>query len=338
MAYFAADRVPVHFIWPATAAPVGEALLASALDDDYPYWLGGAVNWVVQTYKILRQYRENLTIGSCPLPSAINIAHVTAWRDMPARTGELRVSIRADYRRLFDVDFEILQNPMGVISGHQIYLPYWPVPGLLPRDSSRRRVKAVAYAGRVGHRNLAAGLHGGDDSKRSGLQFRIIDKERWHDMRTIDVLLAIRQFSRRTFDDKPPSKLLNAWHAGIPLIAGYDSAYSAVGTPGVDYIRVGSEAEMDNALERLRDDPVYYRGIVEAGRIRSRDYTRDRIAEAWLRAVDGPIRESWNQMGEGGLRRATRLTGRRSLDWILDTASTAKAGLRALATSAAKPT
>ena len=222
----------VNFIAPERQNLKLGDLLQCDLDNNYPYWLGGRINWVVQTYMVLREYCEGVTISTQPTPGRINIAHVTTWRGLPRRENEYRVSIRADYRRLFDVDFEILQNLAALRSHRQIYLTYWPVPRLWPRDASRKTVENVAYAGRIGNRNIATSLKGSGDAELMGLRFRIIDKKQWHDMREIDVLLAIRDFSTRTYDEKPPSKLINAWHAGIPLIAGYDSHFQLLGRPG----------------------------------------------------------------------------------------------------------
>lgn len=269
----------MHFVVPCQL----DQVLPASIDKDYPYWLGGPINWVVQSYLILRQYRKGITISLQPVSGKINIAHVTTWRNSPRKGDEYRVSIRADYRRLFDVDFEILQNPTAIQATKQVYLTYWPVPRLLPRNETRKKVENVAYSGRLGNRNIDNSLRiSSSDSKFSGLNFTIIDKQHWHDMREIDVLLAIRDFSKRTYDEKPPSKLLNAWHAGIPLIAGYDSAFSTIGNPGVDYIRVRSELELSYALERLRDEPEFYNSIVNAGRKKSQEYTREKIAQTWL--------------------------------------------------------
>ena len=299
----------------------------SDLDIDYPYWLGGMSSWVVQTYLILRQYQDGLSIGEEPIRGAINIAHVSTWRNQASRVGEYRVSTRGDYRRKFDVEFEIVQNASNVKNNRQVYIPHWPLPRLLPRHPQRNSVKNVAYAGRAYDGNLALSLRSAG-SRYGGLKFWKIDERYWHDMREIDVLVAVRRFSTDEFGSKPPSKLINAWRAGIPLIAGYDSAYSQVGTPGVDYIRVKSEAEMLFALQRLRDEPDYYRSIVEAGYLRCQDYSREKIADAWLRAIHGPISADWGEWRSAGAKDSLRSISHRLLDRCLDSASAAKAALR----------
>ena len=143
----------INFVAPISEKYL-EELLATDLDHDYPYWIGGSIYWIVQSYLILRNYRDDISIGTEPLPGKINFSHVTTWRELPRKLNEYRVSIRADYRQLFDVDFEILQNPTNVKSSNQIYLTYWPVPRIIPRKKDREEVVNIAYAGRIGNRNI----------------------------------------------------------------------------------------------------------------------------------------------------------------------------------------
>ena len=315
----------VHFLAPPSSASILDELIETKLGQNYPYWLGGAINWVVQSYLVLREYREGISISNLPKQGQINFAHVTTWRAFPRRQGEYRVSIRADYRRLFDVDFEILQNPTRVQTSNQIYLPYWPIPGLLPRDEKREIVENIAYAGRIGNRNIAKSLQSsGFYESIKGAKFCLIDKQSWHDMREVDILIAVRDFSTRAFDNKPPSKLLNAWHAGIPLVAGYDSAFSQIGKPGIDYIRVKTEQELKLALEKLLDDPRFYYSIVEAGKTKRGKYSHENIAKYWLQALDGPIYCDWQRKKINPRVFTLSLSSRRVTDFILNNASTVK--------------
>lgn len=305
----------LHFVVPksfeARLADIGRQRVGA----DYPYWLGGRYNWSAQSYLVLREHRERLSIGVEPMPGVMNFAHCMAWRALGQRRGEYRISVRADYPALFDVDFEILQNPAAPLARRQAYLPYWPVPGIIPRDAGRGpALRTVAYAGRIGGRNLADPLRAGRGGGALGsLDFAVIAPDRWHDMSQIDLLIAIRSFDRRTHDNKPPSKLFNAWLAGIPLIGGWDSAFSSVGRPGVDYLRVESEAELETAVARLCEDPDYHRGVVDAGRARRVEVSHDAAASAWLKLLEGLVAadfERWR--GGGGEKRRPRV--RRSLD------------------------
>lgn len=317
----------IHFLLPKQLPMPLQDLLELPLDKGYPYWIGGSANWVIQTYRVLRQFREGLSIDSNARAGEVNVARVTCWRERRRRAGEYRVSIRADYRRLWDIDFELLQNPTAVQHGRQAYVTYWPVPGLIPREKERKVVN-VAYAGRINSRNIASPLRANAGRTYRGFNLQIIDKQQWHDMSQVDILLGIRSFSKKAYPDKPPSKLLNAWHAGIPLVAGWDSAFSAIGTPGVDYIRVSTEAEMWQACERLRDDPAYYQSIVAAGRRKAGAFTHDSIAQEWLALLDGPIRGDWEAWRQPSTVRAGSRFANHLTDQLLDGISVIKGKVR----------
>jgi hypothetical protein len=315
----------VHFVIPQLQPAELEDLISRQLEVDYPYWLGGPINWAAQSYLILREFRENLSIGTEPSRTCANVAHVTGWRILPRR-GEFRISIRADYRRLFDVDFEILQNPLAVVNDRQAFVAYWPVPRLLPRNSQRDGVRVIAYAGRLGARNIDPRfrLDQASSFQDAGIQFVHIPKDRWHDLREVDVLFGVRSFDRAPYLDKPPSKLLNAWHAGIPFVGGYDAAFSAIGRPGVDYIRVETCEQATQAIHRLRDDREFYRSVVEAGSDSASQYTREAIAKQWLKILDGPLHERFVEFREQSrLSRLQQLVNR-GKDVASDAGSRAK--------------
>jgi hypothetical protein len=323
-------EVPLHFIVPHSFADVVEEVPGMRLGENYPYWLGGRFNWAAQSWLVLREFRENVTIGTEPVPGRINVAHVMTWRTLGPRRGEFRLSIRADYPRLYDVDFEVLQNPAVDPGRHAVYLPYWPVPGLIPRAPGRRGVKTIAYAGRIGPLNLAEGLQASGTGPLAGFDFRVIPPDRWHDLSEIDVLVAIRTLDQSTHAAKPPSKLFSAWRAGIPLIAGWDSAFSHIGEPGVDYVRVASETEFTEALNRLASDPAYYDSLVRAGSAKAPEVGHEAIARVWLDAFDGPVRDAFERWKKNGPTARAAILGR-ATDRLRNAASAARSSLRARA-------
>lgn len=302
-------RSSVHFIVPAEFVNEASVLDDRLVGHDFPYWAGGSFNWAALSYLILRQHRDGMTVGVTPQSRRVNFAHVKTWRALGARCGEYRVSARADYRRLFDVDFEILQNPAVPVGRSQAYLPYWPVPGIKRRDSARQGVKTVAYAGRIGPLNLTDGLRRASDLWER-YSFRIIPPDRWHDMSEIDILIAIRSFDRKPHHTKPPSKLFAAWLANVPLIAGWDSAFSAIATPGRDYLRVEDANGLRAALDRLASDQAHYDAIVAAGRTHAPDISHESIAAQWIKTFEGPIAEAFAKWREPGLRPIARTLDR----------------------------
>lgn len=318
---------PLHFVVPRLNCAELDELCGKKLGSNFPYWLGGPINWPVQTYLRLREWRVGMSIAPEPKPGAINIAHVTAWHELGRRRGEYRVSVRADYRRVYDVDFEVLQNPEACQSPQQGYICYWPVPGILPREASRGELARLAYAGRPGARNLSALFDRDGFELRNGkrVEFVRIAKEQWHDMRQVDAVVAIRSFSREAYPDKPPSKLINAWHGRVPLIGGWDSAFASIGTPGEDYLRVASEEEFHAALEMLGDAQTYDR-MVANGASKALAFTPERIAAQWLELIDARIVPHFRTHGASGpvMRMANR-----TLDQTRDLLGKLKRVLRA---------
>lgn len=305
----------MHFIVPHEFQGELQRMSTYRVGDNYPYWLGGRFNWAAQTYLVLREHREGMSVGLAPVSGVLNFAHSMVWRALGPRQGEYRISVTADYPRVFDADWEIVQNPTLQTGSKKTYLPYWPVPGIIPRNPRRRGISTVAYGGRLGRKNLASPLMEGIDGMGAfgGLDFIIQNKEQWHDLSNVDLLVAIRSFDRRTYNNKPASKLFNSWLAGIPLIAGWDSAFSQVGRPNIDYIRVESEKELDRAVRELRENANLYASLVSAGIERRREVSHDAIVATWLQAIEGPIAEDFDRWKAAG-REKRRLTAGRATD------------------------
>jgi len=153
----------------------------------------------------------------------------------------------------------------------------------------------VGYAGQL-FGNLAGNV---DDWKREfeacGLEFVPLPSSQWHDLRSIDVLIGIRSFDSNPHNSKPASKLINAWHAGIPFIGGYESAFMQIGHPGKDYLLAGTLQEAVAAVVRLRDNPQLYSRIVESGARSGALYTERKICESWESAIFGPVMHRYAQ-------------------------------------------
>lgn len=135
-----------------------------------------------------------------------------------------------------------------------------------------------------------------DTLKKYNYEFKLLTKDNWNDLSKIDVLIGIRDFNKRTYDHKPPSKLINAWQANIPFIGGYDSAYEQVGNNGINYFKVNSFKEVVEILILLKNNRGIYKSIVDEGKKKAIIYSRDKIIERWcyiLLHEVVPIYESW---------------------------------------------
>ena len=190
----------------------------------------------------------------------------------------------------FFAHIHVVQNPTEeMLSWNQsfwrtYYMPHWTQSGLIPRDPARGDLfENIAFFGKK--EGLASELRSKDwldRIKNLGLTLHIVDdSERWHDYSFVDVVIAIRDFEGKDLPWKPATKLYNAWHAVVPAVLGYESAYRAERKSELDYIEANSPEDTFLALRRLRDDRELRRRMVENGRIRAKETSVDIMITRW---------------------------------------------------------
>ena len=96
----------------------------------------------------------------------------------------------------------------------------------------------------------------------------------------------------------------------MPLIAGWDSAYAHVGRPGYDYLRIGCEAELLEAIALLAGDEGFYRRIVAEGKRHAPQLSQEAIAQVWIEALEGPVATAFERWREHGPANAKVIFGR----------------------------
>jgi hypothetical protein len=280
--------IPYVFVISGLSASDLESLRALELKDARQHLTRGVSIWCLQTFLELKRRGLPVDLMNEPQADSVNFSHIRQLHRRSPVPGVFIVSIQADYPGVPWTGANIVQNRLQADGRRSHWIPHWPQPGLIPRSPGRDRVECVAYAGDP--RNLAGSAPVWAEALKSrGIEFRCLDADSWNDCSEVDVLLAMRSFDKSHYDYKPPSKLLNAWHARIPLVGGYDSAFEQVGRPGHDYLRARTLDEAIAAICLLRDEPDRYRAVVDAGAARAGEYTRERIAGAWEKLLAGPI-------------------------------------------------
>ena len=185
--------------------------------------------------------------------------------------------------------FHILQNAAHARRlPFSTYIPHWPQPSLVPRNRERAdRFENLCFYGDP--LNLAPELRDPTFAaflkSSCGLNLQIVDSNRWHDYSEADCVMAIREMSRRMFINKPSTKLYNGWLAGVPVIGGRESAFLADGHPNIDHVSCKSQADVLQAISRLRDDPEYRRNIVTEGSRSARRFSPEIIAGRWMEVL-----------------------------------------------------
>ena len=218
----------------------------------------------------------------------------------------LLINLAADLALYPPANLQVVQNPTQARFFQNCHcIRLWPEPGLIPRDAANgNRFENVAYVGNG--KSLAPELRGPDWTTRLGeLGFRWIPKTgqfqyndpstyriggAWSDYSDIDVVCAVRRFlprsARAAFDHKPPSKLINAWIAGVPAILGHESAYRALRRNTMDYIEVCSVDELLSALCELRSRPELRAAIRDNGRARVPEVSAAATVRQWLQFIE----------------------------------------------------
>ena len=273
-----------------------------------PELLGGgkaasAQSWIYQSWVELRNSCRVELATRLPEEGAIITLSNLLHENFRANPRQFVVSVAADFLPHPGAQVQLLQNPAHArrLPG-TIFVPHWPQPGLVPRDPARgSTLETAAFFGDPS--NLAPKIVDREFRRllllETGVRLDIREAARWHDFSDVDIVIAIRDFSRARHLSKPPTKLYNAWLAGVPLIGGSDSAFSAEGKPGTDYLIAGSPVELLRQIRELKENPALWQTIVAAGKARSAARSRDAVRKIWQYLCDSEIPrrfETWKKM------------------------------------------
>lgn len=268
-------------------------------------------NWTLQTYvrlsdagipcEIATQMPEHgiVVAARCDLPFALR-----------PRAGQFIACMVADASPHPFAQAQIVQNPTqcaGVRGAH--FVPHWPQPGLIPRDPARGNAFVnIAY---FGHRDqLAPELKSSaweEFLSKLGLRWIPIfeDSARKTDFSDVDLIVAVRSFDGRAYEEKPASKLFNAWHAGVPALLGPESAFQAERTSPLDYLEVRTYAGLSAAVRHLVEHPAERAAMRHHAAYRASETTTTRMVERWRSVIVDhlvPAYHEWTTLGP--IRRA----------------------------------
>lgn len=284
----------------------------------------GVYAWVVQTFQRLRAAGFPCEMTN-QLPSdGILVAHRKSLpRNFIAPAGVLFVCLRADATFHPFAHLHVVLNRRALnVWFPSFYMPHWPQPGLLPRDPTRGDAwkNAAFFGDPASFTKEMSGPTWAATLRELDLEWLFVPPEKWHDFREVDVIVAIRSFDRHRHTNKPPTKLFNAWRAGVPAILGRESAYQAERRSALDYLEVGSFAEVTSALHRLKADPGWRREMIANGLERARESDPALITARWkefFETVAAPAYDAWRDPSpaQQALWRLNGWLKRQAQDW-----------------------
>lgn len=266
---------------------------------------GGATeSWIYQSWNALALRGHDVDLTHEIPDAGIVIALSGTLPDgFCAPSGVFLAAVVADGLPHPGAHVQILQNKAHArrLPG-SIYMPHWPQTNLIPRDPSRGdNFHTACFFGDAANLDphLADPEWQRELKERTGLEFVVRTQLHWHDYHDIDAVVAVRDFRGGRQLHKPATKLFNAWLAGVPFVGGPDSAFSAEGHPGTDYLVARSPEEVTEHLLRLAGDPSLRRKLVEAGRLRAPEFTQEAATRRWENLVlqELPARAAaWNSL------------------------------------------
>ena len=265
---------------------------------DFGEFQTGERAWILQTYLRLRRagYEVELTDR---WPQSGLLVFSSKQRRILKRLGgptdEVRLlGIREDVGVPLIADWEVLQNGRYADGRRRFFVPFWPQPGLIPRDASRGHLlQRAGYKGFIGnlHRDFRSerwprflaerGIDWTCDAPRYGGSQRNWAVTGWNDYREIDLIVAIRPADRALHVRKPAAKLYNAWLAGVPALLGKEYAFRELRRGAEDYIEISSLAEAMQAVGVLLAQPERYAAMVSNAHRRAVEFTSEAILRQW---------------------------------------------------------
>lgn len=254
-----------------------------------------SLNWVYGTYYRLKQHGFNNIKLVSEFPAKGIVVAASHQVKLFQKFGKdlFVISTVADTPPRFYTHINVAQNPFQLNEyPHLFRFPYWthishwPQPHIIPRNPERGDAfETVGYFGDAS--GLPADLLSdgfAESLHRLGLRLQTTENN-FTDYSNVDVVLGTRTFGIERHVHKPYSKLLNAWLGRVPAIMGMESSFQAIKKSELDFIGVRNKEELLQGLQKLAASPLLRRQMVENGIERSKEFSEEKIVEAWAKLL-----------------------------------------------------
>ncbi|HVF80444.1 MAG TPA: hypothetical protein VM884_00840 [Flavisolibacter sp.] len=246
--------------------------------------------WTWGTYHRLKKKGYNVKLSNeMPLKGIVVVNSLNLPLFQKPSDDILLISILADSPPAFYPQINVSQNPLQFRDYPKLlrfpiwrHIAHWPQPGIIIRDKDRGdRFENIAF---FGHRDqmepYLQSVEFLSELNKMNVNFTVVDKK-FDDYSSVDAVLAIREFGDQPYLNKPYSKLINAWAAGVPVVAGMESSFQSIKKSGLDFIAVKNKIELTNALKSLQQNSELRHQMVLNGTERSKEFTEEKIIETW---------------------------------------------------------
>jgi hypothetical protein len=251
--------------------------------------------WTLRTYLELKSHFHCILTDRMPKNGIIFFFRGSVNLTQKPERGQFWVCMVADSTWHPFSHVNIFQNQRAAARNPRSYfIRHWQQLNIKPSVSANICPKNIAYFGDVA--NLAPELRSEEwtrFTRNNGFRFLLPPIHAWNDYTDIDIVLGIRSFeTSKTYDNKPASKLINAWRANTVFIGGGDSAYADESSSELDYICASSYASLKSWLIKLRDEPGLFTLYQQQTRVCTERFPDAFFKEQWLRLVTeelGPL-------------------------------------------------
>ncbi|ANB03159.1 hypothetical protein [Ectothiorhodospira sp. BSL-9] len=242
--------------------------------------------WIWPAYYWMGRSLYTVNLSNEPRQDAINVMtarRLRQWRGyVPGQW--FVVAVRGEDVAFPYAQLEVVHHAAQGGQGAHVILPFTP-PGVGPRERGRAQVFNVGLALPAEENGIPI------DRLRcilGDMGLRLADRsqsEHGHDLGCVDVLLGVHGLDGRDHPRWSSRPLQTAWQARIPFIGGFEAAYSELGEPDRDYLRVADEAGLKHALWTLKLNPYRYHCLVQAGERQLERCDAAWVGERWAQFI-----------------------------------------------------
>lgn len=233
-------------------------------------------HYVVQT-------AEN--IGIPLLESVPSTGLVIAYvREMKSlyKKGCLTAALRIDKETCSKATFELV-NCKSEQTHRCFWILPWPIKNIKPRKVSDGPLR-IAYVGSPENMDpFFLSPKWTQYVSRNGLSWTCkFLPEQWNDYSDVDVAIAVR---RSASSKKPPTKLINAWNAGVIPITTADKSICEIGSDGANCLMCKGEQSPD-VIDGLIANKHKLDELFSSSKATGEKYNFEFVRSQWLAAIE----------------------------------------------------